>query len=87
MFTLVMVTASNVCFTGQIPDWLNGKLVRIGPGLFEIGANVARYPMDGMGLLHAISIQNGEASFQSKSVLNFIIRYMTGVRHRFLVNT
>jgi len=31
---------------GDIPSWLNGQLVRIGPGLFEFGEFEAALPME-----------------------------------------
>jgi len=49
---------------GDIPSWLNGQLVRIGPGLFEFG----EFEADGMGLLHAFNIQDGGVTFKSRSV-------------------
>ena len=44
---------------GTVPMWLNGKLIRTGPGLFEIGDTKYNHWFDGLALLHSFNIQSG----------------------------
>lgn len=44
---------------GLLPDWLEGTLVRNGPGLFSVGETSYNHWFDGMALLHSFSIKNG----------------------------
>ncbi|XP_067949025.1 retinal Mueller cells isomerohydrolase-like [Watersipora subatra] len=53
---------------GNLPSWLNGNLVRVGPGLFKFGQYEALFPMDGMGLLHSFQIQDGKVTFISRLI-------------------
>ena len=45
---------------GSLPDWLSGKLIRNGPGLFEIGDTKLNHWFDGMALLHSFTIKSGK---------------------------
>ncbi|KAI7814318.1 beta,beta-carotene 15,15'-dioxygenase [Triplophysa rosa] len=51
---------------GLLPDWLEGTLVRNGPGLFSVGETSYNHWFDGMALLHSFSIKNGELTYRSK---------------------
>ena len=51
---------------GALPNWLNGKLVRNGPALFEAGSTKLRHWFDGYGMLHGFMIANGTIYYQSK---------------------
>lgn len=44
---------------GLLPDWLEGTLIRNGPGLFSVGETSYNHWFDGMALLHSFSIKNG----------------------------
>jgi len=55
-----------VSILGTIPDWVRGRLVRVGPGLFDYGKEEVSYPMDGMGLLHSFDITDSGVTFKSK---------------------
>lgn len=46
-------------FAGLLPDWLEGTLVRNGPGLFSVGETSYNHWFDGMALLHSFSLKNG----------------------------
>jgi carotenoid cleavage dioxygenase-like enzyme len=53
---------------GEIPKWLNGKLIRNGPALFELGNVKFKHWFDGWGMLHGFNIQNGEIFYHSKFI-------------------
>lgn len=53
---------------GALPKWLNGKLVRNGPALFEAGNTKLRHWFDGYGMLHGFMITNGTVYYQSKFI-------------------
>uniref|UniRef100_A0A3Q2CD48 Beta-carotene oxygenase 2b n=1 Tax=Cyprinodon variegatus TaxID=28743 RepID=A0A3Q2CD48_CYPVA len=51
---------------GTIPDWINGNLLRNGPGKFEIGNHRFNHWFDGMALLHQFKISNGQVTYKSR---------------------
>ncbi|XP_054479644.1 beta,beta-carotene 15,15'-dioxygenase [Anoplopoma fimbria] len=51
---------------GSIPSWLQGTLVRNGPGLFSVGSSEYNHWFDGMSLLHSFTFSNGEVTYRSK---------------------
>lgn len=53
---------------GQLPAELKGTLYRNGPGLLEVYGTPLKHPIDGDGMICAITIQNGKAWFKSKYV-------------------
>ena len=44
---------------GCVPAWLSGRLLRNGPGMFEIGDTKYNHWFDGQALLHSFTIVNG----------------------------
>ncbi|XP_077994411.1 carotenoid-cleaving dioxygenase, mitochondrial-like [Glandiceps talaboti] len=52
--------------TGKIPCWLEGSLLRNGPGLFDIGEQTVNHVFDGMALLHRFNIKQGKITYQSR---------------------
>ena len=44
---------------GCVPAWLSGRLLRNGPGMFEIGDTKYSHWFDGQALLHSFTIVNG----------------------------
>lgn len=54
--------------SGEIPKWLNGKLIRNGPAIFELGNVKFKHWFDGWGMLHGFNIQNGEIFYHSKLI-------------------
>ncbi|XP_063045079.1 beta,beta-carotene 15,15'-dioxygenase-like [Engraulis encrasicolus] len=52
--------------TGSVPDWLQGTLVRNGPGLFTIGDTSYKHWFDGMALLHSFTFKGGDVYYRSK---------------------
>uniref|UniRef100_A0A8C2W0V2 Carotenoid-cleaving dioxygenase, mitochondrial n=3 Tax=Chinchilla lanigera TaxID=34839 RepID=A0A8C2W0V2_CHILA len=51
---------------GNIPEWLNGYLLRVGPGKFEFGKDKYNHWFDGMALLHQFRIEKGTVTYRSK---------------------
>ncbi|KAG8434464.1 hypothetical protein GDO86_012731 [Hymenochirus boettgeri] len=51
---------------GTIPEWINGSLLRNGPGQFEFGEDKYNHWFDGMALMHQFKIKNGAVTYMSK---------------------
>lgn len=51
---------------GQIPDWLNGMLLRNGPAKFEAGERSVNHWFDGMAMLHRFSFAAGQVSYANR---------------------
>lgn len=52
--------------TGKIPPWLNGTLLRNGPGKFNFGNDNFNHYFDGAALLQRFHIVNGKVTYQCK---------------------
>ncbi|XP_030620643.1 beta,beta-carotene 15,15'-dioxygenase [Chanos chanos] len=52
--------------SGSIPTWLNGTLLRNGPGLFSLGETTYNHWFDGMALIHSFTFKDGEVYYRSK---------------------
>ena len=53
---------------GEIPEWLEGRLIQNGPGKFSFGNDVFNHLFDGSALLQQFSIKNGEATYMCRCV-------------------
>uniref|UniRef100_UPI003AAC1B43 carotenoid-cleaving dioxygenase, mitochondrial-like n=1 Tax=Centroberyx gerrardi TaxID=166262 RepID=UPI003AAC1B43 len=51
---------------GTIPSWVNGNLLRNGPGKFEFGNTHYNHWFDGMAMLHQFKIENGQVTYKSR---------------------
>ncbi|NDJ35584.1 MAG: carotenoid oxygenase family protein [Chloroflexi bacterium] len=51
---------------GQIPAWLNGTLIRNGPGQFEVGDRRLTHWFDGFAQLHAFTISGGAVTYRTQ---------------------
>ena len=51
---------------GTIPEWLEGDLIRNGPGTFHVGEEHYRHWFDGLAMLHRFSFLNGKVGYQNK---------------------
>ena len=51
---------------GEIPDWLEGSLLRTGPTKFEAGERDLSHWFDGLAMLHAFAIADGEVRYSNK---------------------
>ncbi|XP_058811653.1 carotenoid isomerooxygenase isoform X3 [Topomyia yanbarensis] len=51
---------------GVIPDWLNGSLLRNGPGSLKVGDMTFNHLFDSSALLHRFNVENGQVSYQCR---------------------
>ncbi|XP_066275246.1 carotenoid-cleaving dioxygenase, mitochondrial-like [Branchiostoma lanceolatum] len=51
---------------GQIPKWLKGSLLRVGPGKFEIGDQSYNHLFDGLCLIHRFNIEGSNVTYQNR---------------------
>lgn len=51
---------------GAIPPWVQGTLVRNGPGTFRVGEQQYRHWFDGLAMLHKFTVANGQVSYANK---------------------
>lgn len=54
---------------GQIPHWLRGSFIRVGPGKFEWGDSVAGHLFDGDGIAHKFDIEDEKGVMYSNRFL------------------
>jgi beta,beta-carotene 9',10'-dioxygenase len=52
---------------GDIPDWLEGSLIRNGPGMVQADKSM-RHWFDGLAMLHKFTIRNKQVSYRSRFV-------------------
>lgn len=52
---------------GTLPDWLQGSLVRVGPGIFSVGETSYNHWFDGMALMHSFTIKDGKGFLLTNS--------------------
>ena len=51
---------------GRIPTWLEGTLIRNGPGRFEVGARSYNHWFDGLAMLHAFTLKGGSVGYRNR---------------------
>jgi len=51
---------------GSIPQWLNGSLIRTGPGTLKVGQQSYYHWFDGLAMLRKFSFANGQVSFTNR---------------------
>uniref|UniRef100_A0A182JI63 Uncharacterized protein n=1 Tax=Anopheles atroparvus TaxID=41427 RepID=A0A182JI63_ANOAO len=51
---------------GTVPDWLNGSLLRNGPGSLKVGDMMFNHLFDSSALLHRFNIDNGKITYQCR---------------------
>ncbi|XP_041960688.1 retinoid isomerohydrolase [Alosa sapidissima] len=67
--------------TGRIPSFLRGALLRLGPGLFEVGDEPFLHLFDGQALMHKFDFNNGQVTYMRKFVkTDAYVRAMTEKR-------
>ncbi|XP_043471148.1 carotenoid isomerooxygenase isoform X1 [Leptopilina heterotoma] len=54
--------------SGNIPKWLNGSLLRNGPGSLKVGEYRFDHLFDSAALLHRFAISDGKVTYQSRFV-------------------
>lgn len=52
--------------SGSIPSWINGSLLRNGPGSIELGNIKFNHLFDSAALLHRFNIKDGNATYQCR---------------------
>jgi beta,beta-carotene 9',10'-dioxygenase len=57
----------NLPIKGVIPDWLEGSLIRNGPGMVNVDKPM-RHWFDGLAMLHRFSFSGGKVDYRSKFV-------------------
>ncbi|MDP3794710.1 MAG: carotenoid oxygenase family protein [bacterium] len=51
---------------GNIPPWLSGTLLRVGPAKFEVGETTYRHWFDGLSMLHRFSFRSNRVAYRNK---------------------
>jgi len=51
---------------GKFPDWLNGSLIRNGPGTLQVGDETYRHWFDGHAMLHKFNFENGDIAYKNQ---------------------
>uniref|UniRef100_A0A665V2M5 Beta,beta-carotene 15,15'-dioxygenase-like n=1 Tax=Echeneis naucrates TaxID=173247 RepID=A0A665V2M5_ECHNA len=51
---------------GTIPSWLQGILLRNGPGIFSVGDTSYNHWFDGMAIMHSFTFKDGEMTHRSR---------------------
>lgn len=51
---------------GKIPTWLTGSLLRLGPGLFEVGDEPFYHLFDGQALMHKFDLKDGRVTYHRR---------------------
>ncbi|XP_078679875.1 carotenoid-cleaving dioxygenase, mitochondrial-like isoform X2 [Branchiostoma floridae x Branchiostoma belcheri] len=51
---------------GEIPEWLKGSLLRVGPGKFEVGGQSYNHLFDGLCLIHRFNIEGSKVTYQNR---------------------
>ncbi|MGC4087392.1 MAG: carotenoid oxygenase family protein [Polyangiaceae bacterium] len=52
--------------TGNVPAWLQGRLLRTAPAVFELGGFRAQHWFDGLGMLYGFRFGGGRVSFAQR---------------------
>lgn len=52
--------------SGEIPSWINGSLLRNGPGSIKVGDMTYNHLFDAAALLHRFDISGGKVTYQNK---------------------
>jgi beta,beta-carotene 9',10'-dioxygenase len=60
------LTLEQLPVIGRVPEWLEGTLVRNGPGTFDVGTERYRHWFDGLSMLHKFSFSGGQVSYANK---------------------
>ncbi|GAA3632751.1 carotenoid oxygenase family protein [Microbacterium awajiense] len=59
-------TLDDVPVIGTLPPWLEGSLLRNGPGTFQVGERRYRHWFDGLAMLHRFTISGGRVSYANR---------------------
>lgn len=53
---------------GIVPAWLDGSLVRNGPGRYDLAKNRLRHWLDGFAMLHRFDFNNGKVCYSNRQL-------------------
>jgi len=62
------ISISELPVIGQFPSWLNGTLIRNGPGQFEVDKTPIPHWFDGLAQLHRFRFANGTVSYGNRFI-------------------
>lgn len=51
---------------GEIPEWLEGSLIRNGPAKFEVGGDRVEHWFDGLAMLHKFRFMDGDVIYSNR---------------------
>ncbi|XP_072938573.1 carotenoid isomerooxygenase-like [Epargyreus clarus] len=54
--------------TGKVPSWVQGTLLRNGPGSLKVGSSRFQHVFDGSALMHRFHIKDGRVTYQCRFV-------------------
>lgn len=57
--------------TGSLPEWINGSLIAVGPGVFELKDSKACGWLDGFAMIHQFSVEKGKVKYSNKLIDSF----------------
>ena len=60
------IDASDLPIDGEVPAWLSGTLVRNGPAQFEVGDESYNHWFDGLAMLHAFRLEDGQVGYKNR---------------------
>ncbi|HEY1359440.1 MAG TPA: carotenoid oxygenase family protein [Thermoleophilaceae bacterium] len=60
------VSRDRLPLRGELPDWLAGTLVRVTPALLDVGGQPLRHWFDGLAMLNAFGVADGQVSYGSR---------------------
>lgn len=61
-----IIEPMNGTLSGSIPRWINGCLLRNGPGSIKVGSMTFNHLFDSSALLHRFNIENGSVTYQCR---------------------
>ena len=60
------IALDDVPVEGSMPTWLEGSLIRNGPGTFQVGERRYRHWFDGLAMLHRFAFADGRVSYANR---------------------
>lgn len=69
------VTVDQLPLHGALPAWLNGSLMRNGPGRFSMGDISLRHWFDGFAMLHRFTIGGGQVGYANRLLDSRFLRH------------
>uniref|UniRef100_H2ZH99 Uncharacterized protein n=1 Tax=Ciona savignyi TaxID=51511 RepID=H2ZH99_CIOSA len=70
-------------YPGKVPDWLQGEIIRNGPGEFDLGEEHFNNWFDGHALMHKFKIKERKVTYQSKFLKS--VFYETNLKHNRII--